>query len=424
MSDTDDDAAVPAAIAVTSAPVVSAAPAAVVNPAQVVAADGNSSAGTVSTNGTSGNSNDPMSLNQLEKLFRQVKLTVPNPIPRLRIFSGKLPLPNGELNFDTWEKQIVEFMREPELTKEDKYRRVLSSLRCVARDLVEDCTTVNEILEALNPAFGDIKSGDELYVEFCQKKLLPAELPSTFILRMWETLTKIKVYCDFDNDETLRKFYQVIMKQLEVTYPLITLEMRTQLGFPGIVNPPLTAILNLVRIREVTLPQASIPDQNTAPRTKTAAVSLSTTTEEGEIRRLTERCKRLEDKLDALTSSNVPSTIPSWNCPGNMSYPTFPAPRTIPPSQQFLRSPRGPCFSCGVWNQHYARDCLNVPRFPPDPRMMNRRPASTPPRFNGSSVEGNYRQPPYNQGSLPPPVFHSANRPTGPSNGPPATLNA
>lgn len=55
---------------------------------------------------------------------------------RIRTFSGRLPKPNGEVNYDAWHTQVELLLCDPSLSENLKVRRVLESLLSPAADIV------------------------------------------------------------------------------------------------------------------------------------------------------------------------------------------------------------------------------------------------------------------------------------------------
>lgn len=86
---------------------------------------------------------------------------------RLRMFSGTIPTPAGEEQFEHWMEQACLMVEESECTAKEKKRRIIESLRGPALEIVkvvrdsDSDVTPEEYLDALERAFGSAESGDD-----------------------------------------------------------------------------------------------------------------------------------------------------------------------------------------------------------------------------------------------------------------------
>ncbi|XP_017291689.1 paraneoplastic antigen Ma2 homolog [Kryptolebias marmoratus] len=91
---------------------------------------------------------------------------------RLRLFSGNLPVPPSEEPFDHWLEQAWLMVEESDCTDKEKRRRLMESLKGPALEIAKSVRESNpeagpdEYLEALESAFGNAESGDDLYFAF------------------------------------------------------------------------------------------------------------------------------------------------------------------------------------------------------------------------------------------------------------------
>ncbi|KAI5615219.1 hypothetical protein C0J50_8776 [Silurus asotus] len=91
---------------------------------------------------------------------------------RLRFFSGTLPTPAGEEQFDHWLEQARVMVEECDCSFKEKKRRLMESLRGPALELVKAVRASNpdvspeDCIEALEHAFGTAETGDDLYFAF------------------------------------------------------------------------------------------------------------------------------------------------------------------------------------------------------------------------------------------------------------------
>uniref|UniRef100_A0A8C5E1I7 Paraneoplastic antigen Ma1 homolog n=1 Tax=Gouania willdenowi TaxID=441366 RepID=A0A8C5E1I7_GOUWI len=116
---------------------------------------------------------------------------------RLRIFSGIVPTPAGEEQFDYWLEQAYLMVEESDGSDKDKRRRIMESLKGPALEVIKavrlsdpDVTPV-KCLEALESAFGLAESGDDLYFSFRLLQQQHGEKLSDFLRRLERTLTKV-----------------------------------------------------------------------------------------------------------------------------------------------------------------------------------------------------------------------------------------
>ena len=111
---------------------------------------------------------------------------------RIRPFSGKSPVPNGEWDFDTWDQVVTQSIIGSNMTPTQKRSTVIDSLMPPALDVVRDIGSgpANELLTALRKAYGMVKDGDDLYAEFRDTYQGPEEKPSDFLVRLNKLLGK------------------------------------------------------------------------------------------------------------------------------------------------------------------------------------------------------------------------------------------
>uniref|UniRef100_A0A672IGG7 Uncharacterized protein n=1 Tax=Salarias fasciatus TaxID=181472 RepID=A0A672IGG7_SALFA len=116
---------------------------------------------------------------------------------RLRIFSGLLPVPPGEEQFDHWLEQAWLMVEESECLEREKRRRLMECLRGPALEIVKAVrdshsdSSPSDYLEALESAFGTAESGDDLYFAFRQMYQQPGEKLSDFLRRLERSLSKV-----------------------------------------------------------------------------------------------------------------------------------------------------------------------------------------------------------------------------------------
>lgn len=116
---------------------------------------------------------------------------------RLRTFSGLLPTPSGEEQFDNWLSQAQLMVEEFDCSFREKRRRLMESLRGPALDIVKAArasdpdVSPEDCLEALEHAFGSAESGEELYFAFRLLQQQSGEKLSDFLKRLEQSLARV-----------------------------------------------------------------------------------------------------------------------------------------------------------------------------------------------------------------------------------------
>lgn len=106
---------------------------------------------------------------------------------RLRSFSGKIPRPNSEADYDTWRSHIELLLNDPSMSPLQVSRRILESLLSPAADVVKGlCSNSlpSAYLQLLDSAFGAVEDGEELFAQFMNTLQDPGEKPSTYLQRL------------------------------------------------------------------------------------------------------------------------------------------------------------------------------------------------------------------------------------------------
>lgn len=116
---------------------------------------------------------------------------------KLRIFSGKTPVPAGEEGFDTWMDQAVQALEEWEVADAIKRQRIVESLHAPASDVIRNLKrdkpgcTASEYLEALREVYGRIETCAELRYLFEHTYQKEGEKLSAFVTRLDQVLHQV-----------------------------------------------------------------------------------------------------------------------------------------------------------------------------------------------------------------------------------------
>ncbi|XP_013855936.1 modulator of apoptosis 1, partial [Austrofundulus limnaeus] len=106
---------------------------------------------------------------------------------RLRPFSGRVPRPNSEVDYETWRSNVELLLKD--MTQSDLYksRKLLESLLSPAIDIVKHLTPdspFSAYLEILDSAFGTVEDGDDLFAKYLNTMQDNGEKPSAYLQRL------------------------------------------------------------------------------------------------------------------------------------------------------------------------------------------------------------------------------------------------
>lgn len=106
---------------------------------------------------------------------------------RLRAFSGRLPRPQHESDYDTWRSGVDLLLKDPAVSDLQRSRRIFESLLPPAADMVKHLkpnTPPSTYLQILDSAYGIVQDGDELYAKFMDTFQNSGEKPSSYLQRL------------------------------------------------------------------------------------------------------------------------------------------------------------------------------------------------------------------------------------------------
>lgn len=109
------------------------------------------------------------------------------PSMRLRSFSGKIPRPSGETDYDTWRSHVELLRKDPAMSKLQKSRKIFESLLSPAADIVNRLSpdaAPETYLQLLDAAFGTVEDGEELFAQFMNTLQDPGEKASAYLCRL------------------------------------------------------------------------------------------------------------------------------------------------------------------------------------------------------------------------------------------------
>lgn len=112
---------------------------------------------------------------------------------RLRIFSGKVPKPYSEVDYDTWRSQVGLMLNDPSVHDREITRRILESLLSPAADIIKHISpesAATTYLQLLDSAYGTVEDGEELFAQFMSTLQDAGEKPSAYLQRLQSALTQ------------------------------------------------------------------------------------------------------------------------------------------------------------------------------------------------------------------------------------------
>lgn len=129
----------------------------------------------------------------VKKVVEHVVVTSAASHRRIRPFSGRLPVPNGEWEFVTWDQVVTQSVLGGGMPSHQRRSAIIDSLLPPALDVARDpsLTTPEALVEALQKAYGEVKDGDDLYAEFRDTYQVSNELPSAFLVRLNGVLQQV-----------------------------------------------------------------------------------------------------------------------------------------------------------------------------------------------------------------------------------------
>ncbi|XP_039900907.1 zinc finger CCHC domain-containing protein 12-like [Simochromis diagramma] len=130
----------------------------------------------------------------VEHVIRNEPSHAPLAHAKIRTFSGRLPRPNGEVDYETWRTQVDLLLSDPFLTDALKVRKILESLLSPASEIVKPLgvtATPSTYVTQLDSAYGVVEDGEELYTAFLGSNQNSGENPSAFLNRLHSLLTRV-----------------------------------------------------------------------------------------------------------------------------------------------------------------------------------------------------------------------------------------
>jgi len=107
---------------------------------------------------------------------------------KLRLFSGKVPVPNGEVDYVSWRMQVRQIEKEEDdrLSEAQLKRLIMQSLQRPALDSLRNTSgSVSEILTVLDTLYESVEDGQELLIKFFTTYQQEKEAASAYLQRIY-----------------------------------------------------------------------------------------------------------------------------------------------------------------------------------------------------------------------------------------------
>lgn len=237
---------------------------------------------------------------------------------RLRLFSGRSPVPAGELDFDNWQRLARQLLRDDSIPDGEKKSRLTEALVPPALNViwaVPDGSSADTYLDCLSRAYGSTADGEELLTTFRCSYQREEEKSSEYLLRIYTLLTQVVEMGGLaaaDSDKALCSQFQRGCLYNEALLNMLQLSAKKD------SPPPMLVLLREVRAAETLLEEKS--DRRKGPAKQKRATSFVQTASApkpvkespsaasqpqtgGEVEELRQAVDRLHRRLDGLFRS-------------------------------------------------------------------------------------------------------------------------
>ncbi|XP_057703686.1 uncharacterized protein LOC130922736 [Corythoichthys intestinalis] len=306
---------------------------------------------------------------------------------RLRPFSGRMPCPNFEVDYDTWRDSVEFYLADSTISDRQIVRKIVDSLSSPAASVVKSLgphSSSRAYLELLDAAFATVEDSDELFAKFLSLNQNAGEAASNYLQRLQNVLNKsvqMKAISVIDADKQLLKQFcrgcwdNDLIRQLQ-------LESKVK-------DPPsFSELLWLLRTEEdkqatkatrmkqhlgFTKPKAQTQAHNISFCDKTDSISTAEMNKQPtELQKIQKQLVSLQSQIATLMQ--LKENKPTMN-QGEKTKNKKPSDRKesssvkqspVKPSSVSKRPRPWYCFHCGE-DGHIKTSCNN----PPDPALVN-----------------------------------------------------
>lgn len=277
---------------------------------------------------------------------------------QLRTFSGKLPKPQHEIDYDSWRSQIELLNADPRLAPLHITRRILESLLPPAADLVKNLganALPSTFLHVLDSAYATVEDGEELFAKFLNTLQDHGEKPSSYLQRLQLVLSTVVKRGGIPAAETNKYLLKQFCRGCWDNTVINKLQLEQKKDQP----PPFSDLLFMLRTEEdrqmakETLMKKHIPSVKHRANLQThstSACSCGNSSDKSALDELREQMLKLQSQMSALLSKNATS-----------SKSEHQQNKQKPKSGQGKKKPKPWfCFKCGQ-DGHIAPNCSSQP---------------------------------------------------------------
>ena len=113
---------------------------------------------------------------------------------RLKSFSGRVPRPAFEIDYEAWRNSVEFCLNDPTISETQTVRKIVESLSPPASNIVESLgpkATSNAYLTLLASAYSTVEDGDELFARFLNTNQNVGEKASDYLQRLHNALSLV-----------------------------------------------------------------------------------------------------------------------------------------------------------------------------------------------------------------------------------------
>ncbi|XP_032420376.1 zinc finger CCHC domain-containing protein 18-like [Xiphophorus hellerii] len=277
---------------------------------------------------------------------------------RLRTFSGRLPKPQHEADYESWRSQIELLNADPSLAPLHVTRRILEGLLPPAADLVKGLgpgALPATFLQVLDSAYATVEDGEELFAKFLNTLQDHGERPSSYLQRLQLALSTVVKRGGIPATEIDKYLLKQFCRGCWDNSMINKLQLEKKKDQP----PPFSELLLTLRTEEdrqlakEMLMKKHIPSVKhrvSAQAHTTSSCSCSHLSDSGAIEDLRKQMLKLQSQMSALLSKD-----------SNSAKPENQMKKQKPKSGQTSNRPKPWfCFKCGQ-DGHIAPNCSSQP---------------------------------------------------------------
>lgn len=292
----------------------------------------------------------------VEHIVRKDDMSLQSLSPlRLRTFSGRIPKPSNEADYDSWRSHIELLRADPTLSPLHVTRRILESLLPPAADLVKGLGPNSlpiMFTQVLDSAFATVQDGEELFAQFLNTLQDHGERPSSFLQRLQLTLSTVVKRGGIPARDTdkhlLKQFCRGCWDNVVITK--LQLEQKKD-------NPPtFSELLFLLRTEEDRqLAKESLMKKHITSskhranlQSQSASSCVCGRTDTSAIDELKQQMVKLQNQMSALLAKKIPASAPDYR-----------QSKSKPKVNVSTRPKPWFCFKCGE-DGHIVPACTNL----------------------------------------------------------------